>query len=102
MQVNLPYVFWIAAYNVSFVLGYLSLDLAFFASPLSRSTYSPYSKLKVHPPDPAALRGRTHTHKDARGPGDAGAPALLEAVNKNGLVLFLLVSPLLPRCSEGY
>ena len=85
---NLPYILWIAAYNVSFVLGYLALDLAFFASPLSRSTYSPYSKLKVHPPaEPAALRA-----KDARAAAEAGAPPLLEAINTNGLVLFLLVS----------
>lgn len=81
-QVNLPYVFWIAAYNVSFVLGYLCLDLAFFASPLSRSTYSPYSKLKVQP-----------DRRDERFAvaGDAAAPPLLDAINKNGLVLFLLV-----------
>lgn len=79
--------FWIAAYNVSFVLGYLCLDLAFFASPLSRSTYSPYSKLKVQP-DPAALR-RNERFAVA---GDVAAPPLLEAINKNGLVLFLLVS----------
>ncbi|KAI0736482.1 GWT1-domain-containing protein [Fomitopsis betulina] len=85
--VNLPYVFWIAAYNVSFVLGYLCLDLAFFASPLSRSTYSPYSKLKVQP-DPAALR-RNERFAVA---GDVAAPPLLEAINKNGLVLFLLAN----------
>ena len=68
------------------MLGYLTLDLAFFASPLSRSTYSPYSKLKVHRPAPAPRKS-----SDARVAGDAGAPPLLEAINKNGLVLFLLV-----------
>ena len=73
----------------------LVLDLAFFASPLSRSVYSPYSKLKVHPAQD--VRGRA-----GRGSGEAtagmdagggSAPPLLEAINKNGLVLFLLVSP---------
>ena len=32
---------------------------------------------------------------DARVTGDAGAPSLLEAINKNGLVLFLLVRDIL-------
>ncbi|KAH9919571.1 GWT1-domain-containing protein [Fomitopsis serialis] len=71
--VNLQYILWIAAYNVSFILGYMCLDLAFFASPLSKSTYSPYSKLKVQ-----------------HDPGSA--PALLDAINKNGLALFLLAN----------
>ncbi|THH17244.1 hypothetical protein EW146_g3541 [Bondarzewia mesenterica] len=47
-MVNLPYIAWVAAYNTSFLLGYLLLDLYFFPSPLSRSVYSPTSKLKVH------------------------------------------------------
>ena len=91
---NLPYVVWIAAFNTTFLTGYLVLDLAFFPSPLSQSVYSPYSKLKVHPgPDVlrAGARGPTRGKADAGAGGGAGAPPLLEAINKNGLVLFLLV-----------
>ncbi len=86
---NLQYVVWIAAYNSTFLLGYLVLDLAFFPSPLSTSVYSPMSKLKVHL-DPDVLKATRHTagrEWEAAG----SAPPLLEAVNKNGLVLFLLV-----------
>lgn len=83
---NLQYILWIAAYNVSFILGYMCLDLAFFASPLSKSTYSPYSKLKVQH-DPVMLKkDDRHGH-----PVEGSAPALLDAINKNGLALFLLV-----------
>lgn len=95
---NLPYIIWIAAYNSTFLLGYLVLDLVFFPSPLSKSVYSPTSKLKVHP-DPDLLKATRHLgtgagreREDAAAAAVRGsAPALLEAVNKNGLVLFLLV-----------
>ncbi|KAI0712736.1 GWT1-domain-containing protein [Cerioporus squamosus] len=87
---NLQYVVWIAAYNSTFLLGYLVLDLAFFPSPLSKSVYSPMSKLKVHP-DPDMLKVTRHSagrEWEAAG----SAPPLLEAINKNGLVLFLLAN----------
>ncbi|KZT08215.1 uncharacterized protein LAESUDRAFT_757895 [Laetiporus sulphureus 93-53] len=84
--VNLQYILWVAAYNTSFLLGYLVLDLLFFASPSSRSRYSPYSKLKVKP-DPAVLSTSERTLRAA-----ARAPPLLEAINHNGLVLFLLAN----------
>lgn len=90
IQVNLPYVAWICAFNTTVILGYLLLDLVFFPSPLSKSIYSPTSKLKVQP-DPTLLN---HGRRNYRGGDDtATAAPLLEAINKNGLVFFLLVRP---------
>ncbi|KDQ51682.1 hypothetical protein JAAARDRAFT_163439 [Jaapia argillacea MUCL 33604] len=86
--VNLPYILWVAAYNTTFLLGYLLLDLFFFPSPLSKSTYSPTSKLKV-PKDSARLDAVGTDHLIKQLPK---APALLEAINKNGLALFLLAN----------
>ena len=68
---------------------------------MSKSVYSPTSKLKVHP----EVRRKDSTHSVkyptspsvvpgsvlAEGERMGGAPTLLEAINKNGLVLFLLV-----------
>ncbi|KAI0672091.1 GWT1-domain-containing protein [Trametes maxima] len=88
--VNLQYIAWVAAYNTTFLLGYLVLDLAFFPSPLSTSIYSPTSKLKVHP-DPDTLKATRHLRGRELGVGGS-APALLDAVNRNGLVLFLLAN----------
>ncbi|KAI8996653.1 GWT1-domain-containing protein [Trametes punicea] len=88
--VNMQYIFWVAAYNTTFLLGYLVLDLLFFPSPLSKSVYSPTSKLKVHP-DPDMLKATQRTKGRDAGLGGS-APALLEAVNANGLVLFLLAN----------
>ncbi|KAL7284819.1 hypothetical protein ACG7TL_002129 [Trametes sanguinea] len=88
--VNLQYIIWVAAYNTTFLLGYLVLDLLFFPSPLSKSVYSPTSKLKVHP-DPDMLKATRHSKGPEAGEGGS-APALLEAINKNGLVLFLLAN----------
>ncbi|KAI0797327.1 GWT1-domain-containing protein [Irpex lacteus] len=85
--VNLPYVAWVCAFNTTIILGYLLLDLVFFPSPLSKSVYSPTSKLKVQP-DPVVL---SHGRRSPRGPDDtATAAPLLEAINRNGLVFFLL------------
>ncbi|CDO77730.1 hypothetical protein BN946_scf184969.g82 [Trametes cinnabarina] len=88
--VNLQYIIWVAAYNTTFLLGYLVLDLLFFPSPLSKSVYSPTSKLKMHP-DPDMLKATRHLKGRDTGEGGS-APALLEAVNRNGLVLFLLAN----------
>jgi hypothetical protein len=73
----------VAAYNTSFILGYLLLDLFFFPSPRSKSAYPSTSKLKVPVDNHSPLRPQ---QQQAGNP-----PALLEAFNKNGLALFLLV-----------
>ncbi|KAH9944887.1 GWT1-domain-containing protein [Amylocystis lapponica] len=76
--VNVQYVLWVAAFNTSFLLGYLLLDLRFAPGPgpVRRGAYKP----------PVA---------------PTRAPALLEAVNRNGLVLFLLVCAAF-TCARAY
>ncbi|KAG6911371.1 hypothetical protein DXG01_001042 [Tephrocybe rancida] len=81
-MVNIQYIFWMAAFNTSFILGYLVLDMSFNPS---RSVYSQQSKLKV-PVDKLDTN-----HSDLQQHMQA-APPLLEAINKNGLVLFLVAN----------
>jgi glucosaminylphosphatidylinositol acyltransferase len=90
-QANLPYILWVSAFNTSFLLGYLLLDLIFFPSPLSKSVYSKTSKLKVPVANThSAGSGVMHPQQQQQQqPGNP--PALLEAINKNGLAMFLLV-----------
>jgi hypothetical protein len=75
----------VAAFNTSFILAYFLLDLFFFPSPLSKSIYSPTSKLKV-PKERWKFPVETQT------PPVKDAPVLLQAINQNGLSVFLLVS----------
>ncbi|TFK52782.1 GWT1-domain-containing protein [Heliocybe sulcata] len=82
--VNLTYILWVAAYNTTFLLGYLLLELFFFPSPFSKSVYSPTSKLKVQAD---TVMANTQAQLVPR-----QGPALLEAINRNSLVLFLLAS----------
>ncbi|THH32796.1 hypothetical protein EUX98_g1386 [Antrodiella citrinella] len=84
--VNLPYVTYVAAFNTSFLLGYLILDLVFFPSPMSKSVYSPNSGLKVQTPTRSA---RSILAGNGLG---SGSPKLLDAINKNGLVFFLVAN----------
>ncbi|KAK0452461.1 GWT1-domain-containing protein [Armillaria borealis] len=72
--VNLSYILWVAAYNTSFILGYLLLDLYFYPSP-SKSKYN-----------------RQQNDHDVLPSRVAVSAPLFEAINKNGLVLFLLAN----------
>lgn len=113
-QVNIPYILWVAAYNTTVLLCYFLLDLAFFPTPLSKSTYSPVSGLKVvrHPNINDSDSDSTHTPTSisssgsfhrvnmsglspgmtmTAGPSPMPAPPLLEAINRNSLAVFLLV-----------
>ncbi|KAK0449720.1 GWT1-domain-containing protein [Desarmillaria tabescens] len=72
--VNLSYILWVAAYNTSFILGYLLMDLYFYPSP-SRSKYT-----------------RQQSDQDVLPSRIAVSAPLFEAINKNGLVLFLLAN----------
>ena len=128
-QVNLPYIAWVAAYNTTVLLCYFLLDLAFFPTPLSKSTYAPVSGLKVirrpnnsheqdsdstststrTSPSPSMSLHRAHasglpsgTMTPVTGPSPMPAPALLEAINRNSLAIFLLVRIRLSHVSRRY
>ena len=92
MQANLPYILWIVAFNTSFILGFYLIDMIFFPTRTS--------KLK----DPLDPLGKRILQEDPTASTSNSAPALLEAINKNGLVIFLIVSSLpsanLPSCLQ--
>lgn len=75
-QVNMQYVFWVAAFNTSFILGYLLINMNHLFIYSQRSSKVPENKNEVYQSSQQEF----------------DVPPLLEAINKNGLVLFLAVS----------
>ena len=77
--VNIPYIFWVAAYNVTFVLAYtIVLDIVFFPLPkpkkagkMSKKDDEPYA----HPVPP-----------------EGNPPKLLDAINNHSLTIFLIAN----------
>ncbi|KAG6336647.1 hypothetical protein ID866_2428 [Astraeus odoratus] len=77
---NLPYILWTSAFNASFILGYCLLDMFFFPTRISR--------LK----DPSDPTGKRFILECSGPESSSRAPRLLEAINKNGLVIFLVAN----------
>ncbi|KAF9256317.1 GWT1-domain-containing protein [Marasmius fiardii PR-910] len=77
--VNVSYIFWVSAYNTSFVLGYMVLDILFF--PTTRPSKPKYSKDKL-------TEYTEVSSVDVS--SEETPPKMFSAVNKNGLALFLI------------
>ncbi|KAG1740476.1 GWT1-domain-containing protein [Suillus paluster] len=75
---NISYILWVAAFNTSFILGYILLDMVFFPTRTSKIR---------DPTDPSGKRLLI----EEKGPKGC-APALLDAINKNALIMFLLAN----------
>ncbi|GAA5872551.1 hypothetical protein JCM8547_006941 [Rhodosporidiobolus lusitaniae] len=73
---NLPYVLWITAFNTSFLFLYLAVHLLVVSLPLC-----PSSSRTSSPRAPPTGSGRA-----------TAAPAIFEAINRNGLVVFLVAN----------
>ena len=86
-QANTSYVIWVAAYNTSFIAAYLTFDTYFFPPSPERELSRAASNRSFRPADeskssPEMVISVTQPPK---------AAMLLEAINVNGLPLFLLV-----------
>lgn len=78
LQANLSYVLWVAAFNTSFILGYIVIDMIFFPPPTSVISQD------------RATNGSNVGGKAPKRNAESGS-ILLEAINRKGLILFLLV-----------
>ncbi|GAA6022105.1 hypothetical protein JCM11491_002111 [Sporobolomyces phaffii] len=73
LAANLPYVLWIAAFNTSFIFLYLLVHLAATNSFFESSRHRP-RPIAAPPPSPLE------------------SPMIFEAINRNGLVVFLVAN----------
>ncbi|KAJ2919754.1 hypothetical protein MD484_g653, partial [Candolleomyces efflorescens] len=80
--INLPYILWVAAYNISFTLSYiLILDVFFFPGPKPRKGLKP----------PPGFSDYEHEYHSVL---EGNPPELFEAINKHGLAVFLIANVL--------
>ena len=88
LQVNLPYILWVVAFNAWFLLSYFILDTVFYPTPEHSKTRKLSSTRDTEAKEPLSNFQRNSHDRQAK----ATPAPLLDAINKNGLALFLLVS----------
>ena len=86
-EVNLPYILWVTAYNTSFLLFYLGLDMWIFSigdAGRGKINTKLHKKADASPPPPPVAEQQIQF---------GNPPPLLDLINRHSLVIFLLVNP---------
>ncbi|KAH7337637.1 GWT1-domain-containing protein [Rhizoctonia solani] len=94
---NTMYVLWVAAFNTTFLVGYVLLDGICGESPRGQPAASDRLRGSSSPVRKGftpsfKLPGGSDSFRERSGPVDGGTSALLGAINLNGLALFLLAN----------
>ncbi|GAB1520319.1 Glucosaminyl phosphatidylinositol (GlcN-PI) nositol acylation protein [Rhizoctonia solani] len=89
---NTMYVLWVTAFNTTFLVGYVLLEGIWGGSPRGQPAAS--DRLRGSSPKGFAPSFKLPGGSDSirNGPNDSGTSGLLEAVNLNGLALFLVAN----------
>ena len=89
IKVNLPYILWVTAYNTSFLLFYLGLDMWIFSGGNSRGEKitKHHKKADAPPPPPRPPAQQIQF---------GNPPPLLDLINRHSLAIFLLVNMFFP------
>ncbi|KAK9449170.1 GWT1-domain-containing protein [Limtongia smithiae] len=91
---NLPYVLWVSSYNLLFILLYLLVDMTFFPGPNSHHNASSWSSSTSSSQSPTSGFSLSPSSSALSTPVryEDSVPRGLQAVNENGLAVFLLAN----------
>ena len=96
-QANLPYILWVAAFNTSFFLAYPLVFDMFFPGPKPKKKKKKSLESITSGPERPCVALPREPPVDAL-VVEGNPPQLFDAINRHGLVLFLLVRLRSPWC----
>ncbi|KAF8584602.1 GWT1-domain-containing protein [Ramaria rubella] len=89
---NARYVFWVAAFNTTFITAYLALDIIFYPPRLEQKALQRKPSNLLSPSSSPSAQRASEPASSIDTASPRKASILLEAINMNGLPLFLLAN----------